>query len=116
MKKLLPFIIFVFSAKAIAYSPAEGTVNGIFGPFYSSTMFHGSASGATSGFTNGAGLLALGDINDKGALEIGMFHLTKSYFREEGGKWMVEQTKLLHITMGYRRWVSPYWSWSLSFF
>ena len=55
-----------------------------------------------------------GDINNKGSLEIGIFQMNKVYMREELGKFIGEQTALVHITMGYRRWFSEYVSGSLS--
>lgn len=63
----------------------------------------------------GLGLVVNGDVNTKGSLEIALFFLNKTYYREEAGKFIAEQTALTHFTMGYRRWFTDSFSSSLSF-
>lgn len=101
----------------MAYRASEGDVSAYLGPFLYRTNYSGSATGAKGpDIQTGIGLVALGDINKKGSLEIGMIFLDKIYFREEQNKYIAEQTKLAHISMGYRRWLHEYLSASLSFY
>ena len=108
--------ILLLSEKTFAYTPKEGNVSAILGPFFYKTNFSGSPSGATSPYLSGTTLMAIGDISDHGSLELGIFYLNKIYFRERYGNYLAEKTQLVHITMGYRRWWTSYLSTSLSFF
>lgn len=109
-------LIFLISSLSLAYTPAEGNVTATFGPYLYENNFKPTSSGATSPKLAGVGLIVLGDMNDHGSLEIAMFKLNKLYFRDEGLKAIVEEKEIIHITMGYRWWHSPYVSTSLSFF
>lgn len=104
------------TAKSFAYDPAEGKVTATLGPYFTKTNFQGSSSGASPTVMNGFGLIALGDINSYSSLEIGTFVMPKLYFREEGGKYITEQTQIVQITMGYRYWINPYFSTSAAFY
>ncbi len=110
------FSIFLVSTSVLAYTPSEGNVTATLGTFGYKTNFAGSPSGAVSRNLAGLGLVALGDINNIGSLEIAMFDLHKVYFREEAGKYIAEEKEVIHITMGYRYWINPYFSSSLSFY
>lgn len=109
---LLFITLFGFTEATFAYTPKEGNVTATLGPFVHKTDFEGSPHSPLLG---GVGLIANGDINDKGSLEIAMIHFNKAYFRDQGGLNIAEQTELIHITMGYRRWFNPYLSGSLAF-
>ena len=112
------FLIFLCTHSTIshAYIPKEGNVTANLGPYIYKTNFRGSPSGARSNVRGDIGLLVNGDINDKGALEIGMFHMNKLYFREDGGQYLAEETDLIHMTMGYRRYLSNLFSASLALY
>lgn len=64
----------------------------------------------------GMGLIALGDFNNKGSIEIGLFHTNKVFYRRKGSGFIGEGTEIIHISMGYRRWWTERLSSSLSFF
>lgn len=113
--KVLFLIFFVFGQQSFAYEPQEGNVTAIVGPFVSRTDYQGPSESAANPIFGNVGLLIQGDINSTGALEIAMFHMQKTYFREDTSKTIAEKTELMHITMGYRHWVSSIWSISLSF-
>jgi hypothetical protein len=103
--------------KTMAYTPSEGNVSAYIGPFAFRTNFEGSNTGAKGpAVQTGVGLVALGDINRKGSLEIGLILMEKIYFREDQGQYMAEQTRVTHIAMGYRRWFHQYFSGSLTFY
>lgn len=96
--------------------PQEGNVTATLGSFFYKTNFQDSPTGASSPNRAGLSLIAVGDINTVGSLEIGLFDLHKIYFRDELGKYIAEEKEVMHITMGYRYWINPYFSTSLSFY
>ena len=111
---ILTAILF-YSISSLAYAPEEGNITSYFGPYLYKTNFKGSDTGAKSPLMLGLGLVVNGDVNSKGSLEIALFLLNKTYYREEAGKFIAEQTDLTHFTMGYRRWFTDSFSSSLSF-
>ena len=112
------FLIFLctLSVSTLAYVPKEGNVTAHLGPYIYKTNFKTTDSGVSSPYLTGIGLLVNGDLNEKGALEIGIFHMNKIFFREQSGGYMAERTQLIHITMGYRRFLSELFSVSLALF
>lgn len=114
------FIIFLFAVglavTASAYTPKEGSVTGTFGPYLTKTNFSGSASGAKASVFGGPGIVAVGDISDHSGLEVAMFYMPKMFFRDTGGLFIAEKIQMLQVTMGYRRWLSPYVSTSLALY
>lgn len=109
-------LAFIFNLSAHAYEPADGNITSTFGPFIYRTDFPQTQSGAISGYHGSFALIMNGDLNEKGSLEIALFHLNKLYSREESGLTQVEQTQVMHISMGYRRWLNPYFSGALGFY
>tara|TARA_B110001454_G_scaffold219196_1_gene251406 strand:- start:21371 stop:22012 length:642 start_codon:yes stop_codon:yes gene_type:complete len=111
------FIFFYgFTELTLAYTPKEGNVTANLGPFIYRTNFRGSDSGIQSPIKTGTAFLVNGDINEKGALEIGMFYMDKYFFREKDSRYLAENTDLIHITMGYRRFLTSKLSTSLTLF
>lgn len=113
--KVLFLLFFMFCQESLAYEPQEGNVTAIFGPFVSRTNYPFSSTGAKAPVFGDLGLIVQGDINEIGALEIALFHMQKVYIRESNDITIAEKTELMHITMGYRYWISPLWSASLAF-
>jgi hypothetical protein len=111
------FLILLFlTGKSYAYDPVEGQVTATLGPYYSRTNYAGFNSDINSSFKGGTGLIAVGDFNDHASLEISMFYIPQTFFREFEGYRIAEKTQIMHIGMGYRRWLSPYLSTSLAFY
>lgn len=110
------FFIFFFTMTTWPYTPKEGNITANIGPFIYKTNFRGSDSGIQSRVLSGTGVLVNGDINQNGALEIGLFYMDKYFFREKDGLYKAENTDLIHITMGYRRFISSLLSVSLSLY
>ncbi len=108
--------LFILESKSFAYTAKEGNVSATIGPFYSRTNYEGSGTHPPSPILGGMGLIANGDTSDHGALEIAIFYMSKVYFREQTGDYLSERTQLLHITMGYRRYITERFSASLAFF
>lgn len=113
--KILFLLFFMFSSATFAYEPQEGNVTAIVGPLASRTNYNGASAQAENPIFGGLGLIVQGDLHKAGALEIAMFHMQKTYFREDSAKTIAEKTELMHITMGYRHWISPLWSAALAF-
>lgn len=114
------FAVFIYAVihaiNSLAYTPEEGNISTYFGPYVYKTNFTKTTSGPDSAYLGSWGAVVNGDINSRGSLEIGLFHLNKNYFRQDQGKSILEQTELAHITMGYRWWHTDIWSTSLTFF
>ncbi len=113
-KIFLIILLLVFQASA--YVPNEGNVTATLGTFLYKNNFTDTRHGAHSADFSSLGLIALGDLNTTGSLEIAIFDLQKLYYREQAGFELVEQKEVIHITMGYRYWINPYFSSSLSFY
>jgi hypothetical protein len=111
-------IFFCIGFKAWGYNPSEGNISVYFGPFAQKTQLQNTTKVPASLATPklGFGTVVLGDINDSSSLEIGLFLKNKQYFREEGANYLGEETKLIHITMGYRHWLGKYFSGSITFY
>lgn len=111
------FVTLVFvTFEVAAYAPKEGNVNALFGPYIYKTHFKSTDTAVNSPVLANLGVIINGDISHRGALEIAIFHLNKNYYREQVSQYIAEQTELLHITMGYRRWLNPHFSISAAFF
>ncbi|MCC2678385.1 MAG: hypothetical protein K0R29_961 [Pseudobdellovibrio sp.] len=109
-------ILFLLAPVCWGYSPSEGNVSVYTGLFLSKTHVSEKTNSPDSPNQLGLGAVVLGDVNKNGSLEIGLFLMDKDYYREENYNYISEETRLIHITMGYRRWLSPYFSASLTFF
>ncbi len=111
----LGFTIF-FAFKSYAYIPTEGNVTASYGLFLYKTNFTGADQIPTSPILGDLGFITNGDITDKGSLEIALFHMNKIYYRNINDLYLAEKTELIHISMGYRRWLSENWSVGLGFY
>lgn len=115
-KTLLLIFAAIFPCAGSAYVAEEGKITATLGPFLYKSDFRDTPTGAISPRMGGFGVIALGDVNEKGSLEIAMFYLNKVYLRERAGSYISEQTQLMQITMGYRRWLTPTFSAGLGLF
>lgn len=113
---LLGVTIFFSALRSYAYIPAEGNVTASYGLFLHKTNFTGSDQIPTSPILGDLGFITNGDITDKGSLEIALFHMNKIYYRNINELFLAEKVQLVHITMGYRRWLSELWSIGLGFY
>lgn len=109
------FLILMTSLQSIAYVAKEGNISAIVGPFFSKTNFTESRA-VDNDLLNGMGVIAVGDFNDRAALEVGIFYMNKQYYRLLTPNLVAERAELMHVTMGYRRWLQSWLSGSLSFF
>lgn len=112
------FIFLLFNTtESFAYIPEEGQVTATIGPFWSKTNFESTTSPeANPSYMTGLGLISAGDINNYSSLEIALFYMPKNFIRQQGDGFIEERRKVLHMTMGYRYWINPYFSSSLAFY
>lgn len=116
MVLLLP-IFFLTPKTSLAYTPKEGKVTATLGPYINKTNFQGKSSKDKSSYLGSYALIAVGDISNTGSLEIAMIYSPSMlFYREDAGKYLVERTQVMHITMGYRWWLSDTFSTSLAFY
>lgn len=115
LRSLLCLFLVCSSGQAFAYTPEEGNINAILGPYFFRTDYPGRPE-VDSPNRSGYGISALGDSNSRGSIELGFFYLEKIFFRDQGPDILAEKIKHIHITMGYRWWLKSYLSTSLSFF
>lgn len=111
----LILLIFVVSP-AFSYVPQDGNVWGVFGPTLSRPEFAKRDGEISAPWMGGFGIIAIGDINDKSSLELGLLYGNKVYLREVGPDTVEEQTQILHATVGYRYWLNRRWSVTGSFY
>ena len=119
-RKFITQITFVIAAlfapaSLRAYTVKEGNVSATLGWLVHQTNFDRTYSGARAPLQGDLALILAGDINTRGALEIGIYHLNKQYFRDVNAQYVGDAVETLHITMGYRQWLSPRFSLALSF-
>lgn len=99
-----------------AYTPEEGNVLAILGPYIHQNTYHSSRPDVEKSYLGGFALIAQGDTSHNGSLEISMIHTDKIFYRDQGGSFLAEQSQYMHISMGYRYWMSPYFSTALAFY
>jgi hypothetical protein len=112
---LITVAVLNMPAQVSAYSPKEGNVLGSLGFILHRTNFEPSHTGARAPWSGGISLVANGDVSDFGQLEVGIFHINKQYFRDQSSVYIGEMTESLHITMGYRQWLTSTFSIALAF-
>lgn len=116
MKATGIFLILLFSLSAMAYVPEEGNVSAILGGFSSQTIYPNPPPYVGNPKLGGLALIVQGDISNKGNLEISMLHMNKVFYREQGSSLLAEQSEFMHISMGYRYWMTHYFSAALAFY
>ena len=117
MNKLNPIIfaiIFLFNFECFAHSPEEGQIWATTGPFIYQTKT--ARSQPEKAPYLGYGLIAEGDVDMNGGVEIALFYVDKLYFIEKGGDNVVEQIKRMYITTGYRHWFTNWFSFAGALF
>ncbi len=116
LKNSLLIFSMLFAPQAVfAYSPKEGNVSATIGWFLHRTNFQDSGTGASAPLQGDVALIVNGDITDRGQLEIGMYHLNKQFFRDQGSLYVGEETEQIEITMGYRHWFNSWFSLGITF-
>lgn len=109
-------IVLTLPSQSYAYLASEGNVTASYGVFLHKTNFDGSGQLKSAPILGDLGFITNGDLTDKGSLEIALFHMNKIYYRNQNNLYLAEKTELIQVTMGYRRWISEYFSAGLGFY
>lgn len=64
----------------------------------------------------GWGLNVTGDLNDHAAVEVELLLMRKNYYRRDQNYFASEETDLVHMALGYRRYFGSYFSGALDFY
>ena len=100
---------------AKAHQPSNGAIHATAGPFGFATQQ--LSREFESPFLGSLGVVIEGDVDNNGGLEISIFYLPKKTFSIERENLLItEESKRLHITMGYRHWFNKKFSTALAFF
>lgn len=108
-------LLFLGPGNAFAYTPQRGNVHTILGPYIFRTNYEGEA--ADKGY-NADSLywVILGDVSDRGSLEITNTFMNKTFYRRHNGYLVAEKTQVVHVSAGYRRWINPWISASMALY
>lgn len=110
-------LFFFFSASTtFAYEPAEGQVSVIAGPIIYQTHQTLNSDLFKAPVRGGLGLLVIGDISDRSAVEVELLLMRKNYYRRDQNFYASEETDTVHMALGYRRYFSSYFSGALDFY
>jgi hypothetical protein len=112
---LLAVLSFI-SLQSSAYQVKEGNVSAALGPFFYKTNYEGRTDEVKSSYLGSPALLVQGDVNEHGSLEITLFQMNKMFFRDQDGGFLAEQTPVMQIGLGYRRWLNEYFSVGWAFY
>ncbi len=86
------------------------------GPYIYQTQTSESINDASSPVLGGFALIANGDVDRNGGVELGMIYLHKLHFRNSNGNVVSEKIKRMHMTVGYRHWFNTYFSAALGYY
>jgi len=107
-------ILQLYGRQAIAHEPVEGKIHAAVGPYLMHALpYHHEFA---SPFNGGIGILAEGDIDNHGGIEIGMFYFPQYFSITRDNSEFTERAHRVYITMGYRHWFSERFSAALAFF
>lgn len=113
--RTLALVGLAWPSTVCAYSPSEGNVSATLGAYVYQTNFNLPPPALKPSSNTDFAIILNGDLNDKGQLEIAIYHMYKKYYRDVGHRFVGEETELIDITMGYRRWLSSWFSLGLAF-
>jgi hypothetical protein len=106
----------IFSIDLHAYEPLEGQISSSFGFNVNKTEVPSNTVSYSPKYETGLGFIALGDIDSNSSLEMSMFYMPKVYFANRANETLFENTRVLQVNMGYRRWWTANWSSSISIY
>ena len=114
-RKLILFSLLLIGFEGRGHTPNRGAIHASFGPVLFRS--HNISTREPDRTTNvGFSLVAEGDVDYNGGLEIGFSYLRQPYTLRDGLKVNIEETKRIYATIGYRHWIDSYHSLGLLFF
>ena len=112
--RAIALVFLSLGLRAWAHEPAEGKIHAAVGPYVlHSVPYHHNF---TSPFLAGLGILAEGDVDDNGGIEIGIFYFPEYFSIYRDGREITEKAHRVYITMGYRHWFTKQFSAAFAFF
>lgn len=114
MNRILLYALFIACIPAHAHQPEDGKVYAAFGPYFFQTQRFEEQF--DSPVYTGWGMVAEGDLNKHGGLELALVYMNPLFALEREDKKVVERVKRMYISMGWRHWFSRDFSVSPSFF
>ncbi len=98
---------------ANAHIPVDGDIRASFGAL--TYMTHALDHSFVNGPLVAPGLVAEGDVNSYGGVEISLFYLRNSFSVQKRGMILVERVKRIYISTGYRHWFNRQFSTAAAF-
>ncbi|MGE0763351.1 MAG: hypothetical protein AB7N80_08735 [Bdellovibrionales bacterium] len=109
MTRVKPFILsllLLLAQQSSAHQAKQGVIHIATGPYFYRTNFSSIRGYGESPVLDGFGLLGQGDINQHGSLEVAIFYMRNLYKREFNDLYLLEEVKRIHISTGYRYWLT----------
>lgn len=114
LTRFLTVVLLICGYDALAHQPEDGKVYAALGPYlYKTQEWEEQFRSPTYG---GWGLVAEGDLNRYGGLELTVMYMQPLFALEREDKKVVERVQRIYIAMGWRHWFSRDFSVSPSFF
>ena len=114
ISKILFVLCYLTGSEIQAHTPIEGDVWATTAPFFYRTNSKHPVSKKSPNL--GLAIVAEGDVDYNGGVEIAMIFVDKTYISNAGDDTLAERIKRMHITTGYRHWFNPVVSAGLSFY
>lgn len=114
VKVFLLILMMLVPLVSTAHQPRDGDVHGTFGSYVYRTVPKGY--GFESPTNGGLGLIANGDIDYNGGIELAFFYMHKVFSLKQDDHVITEVSKRISISSGYRHWFKPYLGVGLGFF
>ena len=112
---IISWIILVTSGtQAFAHEPADGSIWASIGPY--GLRGHPRNHGFNPSVLGGFGIVAEGDLDHHGGIEISAFYLNQIFSLQQNGLQIEEKGKRIYIVSGYRWWPYKDFSAGLGFF
>jgi hypothetical protein len=103
-----------FGWQAFAHEPADGSIYGTLAPYTIRTQPRDHEF--SSPWTGGFGLIAEGDLDQHGGIEIGAMYLNQLFSLKQDNLEVEELGHRIYVTTGYRYWPADWFSVALTFF
>jgi len=114
LNAIIVVFIVLLNFECFAHAPKEGQIWATTGPYLYRTKT--SMTQPENPPNLGYGVIAEGDVDMNGGVEIAIFYLDKLYFLGKGGEQITEQIKRMFITTGYRHWFNKNFSFAGALF
>jgi|FLYM01.1.fsa_nt_gi hypothetical protein len=115
MKRKFLFTLALIPLWSHAHEANLGTIVATVGPYIYQTH-HMTTPREADPYNLGFSIIAEGDIDYNGGIEVSLSYLQKTYPRKDGELYNIEKTKRIYVNTGYRHWFTKDYSAGVSFF